>query len=181
MKPFSRPLICLATWLLLSSVAFNQGITPVSISDDSPARIEKNLPKVTGSEDTYYQGKLRVYMVEPVSRWQDYQGSNFQFGFLAFALVTDVTISSSTPWQQTVTWNANQAGFGSVTENNIMAQAVLFNANGEVRDAVPPEGYWFTMYPVDAAAAAMSGNPGSNRVSPGYTHTVFAEVGVTTT
>ena len=120
-----------------------------------------------------YQGTVRVYVVEPISRWSDANDDPYEYGFLDFAIETDIDIGSSTPWQQTIVWDANTVNLGPVTESNIMAMAAVFNANGETRDAVPEYGYWFTAYPVDASAAAYPGIPGQNSASGGYTHTVY--------
>ena len=135
---------------------------------------------VAGEATASYEGTLRVYVVEPNSRWLDRYGGAYNFGFLDFAMITDLTLVDSV-WQGTTTWSAGAAGFSGVTENNVMAIAVLFSANGEQRDAAPPQGVYYTSYPVEAAAAATSGNPGSSLVSEGYTHTVFIEEGTATT
>ncbi len=128
-----------------------------------------------------YQGTVRVYVVEPSSRWNDQRGAPFEYGFLDFALETAIDIDAATPWEQTLTWDASTVGLGSVSQSNIMVMAAVFNANGEQRDAVPGYGYYFMAYPVDASAAAYPGVPGQNTSSGGYTHTVFLEEATLTT
>jgi len=128
-----------------------------------------------------YQGTVRVYVVEPSSRWDDKSGAPFEYGLLDFAMETSIDLNGTTPWEQTLTWDATAVGLGSVSQSNIMVMAAVFNANGEQRDAVPPAGNYFTAYPVDASAAAYDGAPGQNSSGGGYTHTVFLEEGTLTT
>ena len=139
------------------------------------------IPTVADTNSASYHGTLRIYVIEPVSRWSDQQGAPFENGFLDFALVTSIDRVDTTAWQQTVTWDAASAGFASVSRSNIMVIAALFNDNGEMRNAVPGQDYPFMAYPVDAAAAASEGVPGQNQVDGGYTHTVFLEEGTLTT
>lgn len=127
-----------------------------------------------------YEGTLRVYIVEPDSRWNDRNGFPYRYGFLDWAIVTDVTVDSD-PVVETASWDASANGFNGVTSDNIMVIAVLFNAAGETIDAVPPSGRFFTAHQVDAAAAALPGTSGSNSTGDGYTHTVFLEEGSVTT
>ena len=39
-----------------------------------------------------YKGHLRVYVVEPVSRWDNYDGDPYHFGFLDFAFSDKLSI-----------------------------------------------------------------------------------------
>ncbi len=133
-----------------------------------------------GEATASFEGTLRVYVVEPESRWLDRYGGAYAYGFLDFAMISDLSLSDSI-WQGTSTWSAATAGFSGVTQNNSMVIAVLFSNIGEQRDAAPPLEVYYTSYPVQAAAAATPGNPGSNLVSEGYTHTVFIEEGTATT
>ena len=128
---------------------------------------------VSGTET--YTGTLRIYMVEPASRWRDSHGHRFEFGFLDFALAESVSLEEGVVWDQTVTWNPATAGFPAVVESNIMAIAVLFNSESHNADAYPGNGFWFNAYDVDAAAGTTPGNPGRNVANESFTHTVFLE------
>ncbi len=122
-----------------------------------------------------YSGTVRVYIVEPLSRWQDATSVNYHFGFLDFALIEPISISSDETWHQTIVFDAGLAGYPDIQEDNIMAIAVVFNGESVEHDAFPPNGNMFNAYYVDAAAAASPGNPGQNEVYGDYTHTVFVE------
>ncbi len=131
--------------------------------------------QANGTDKAEYTGTIRVYVVEPFSRWQDATAVNYHFGFLDFALVEPISVSSDETWHQTVVFDANLAGYPDIQEDNIMATAVVFNSESVVQDAFPPNGNMFNAYYVDAGAAASPGNPGQNEVYGDYTHTVFIE------
>lgn len=111
----------------------------------------------------FWEGELRVYVVEEISSmgWRDDDGFLYEFPFLAYAINSALAISDTT-WDTTVTWDGYDFGYNNLEEGNIAVQAVLFSQT----DGFP-----------EAAAMAESGHPGSNVVEPGYTHTVFAEEG----
>ncbi|MFH1687768.1 MAG: hypothetical protein ABIE70_09640 [bacterium] len=181
MRLFLRLSLCLILLGMVVGAVTADDITPLPVPATSTHDKAELPPLATGSQTASWAGTVRVFMVEPNSRWNDHQGNPYQFGFLGMAMTEALDLTDATPWTQTVTWNAAYSGFSDITSNNIMAIAVLFNADGEERDAVPPLGYYYTMYPVDAATSATPGSPGSNEVPPGATHTVFIEEGSLTT
>jgi len=122
-----------------------------------------------------YSGTLRVYVVEPESRWVDHDGHPYHFGFLDFAIVDDITVADPELWDTTVSWSATAAGFSGVTSDNVMVMATLFNLVGHEEDLYPGNGFWFWAYDVDASAAAVHGVSGRNVATTGFSHTVFAE------
>jgi thiol-disulfide isomerase/thioredoxin len=119
--------------------------------------------------DTPYTGHLRVYVVEPVSRWKDNNGEPYHFGFLGFAFNDDISIGPQDTLQKSLTWN------GDVTEANVMVIAVVSNSEQHQEYASPPSDKPFKAYYTDATAAATPGNTGYNKVTTGFTHTVFVE------
>ncbi|MBD3404096.1 PKD domain-containing protein [candidate division GN15 bacterium] len=127
-----------------------------------------------------YTGTIRVYIVEPESRWWDVQGIHYDFGFLDFGLVEAIMVPENGVWQSNFEWNATTAGWSGVTQDNIQATVALFNSSGYTADAYPGYGYWFTAHDADAAAAATPGTVGWNETAPGFTHTVFIEQGTST-
>jgi PKD repeat protein len=116
-----------------------------------------------------YTGRLRIYVVEPVSRWNMYNGQPYHFGFLGFAYNQDISIDPQDTYHNSVTWT------GDVTESNAMVMAVVFNSEPHQGYAYPPSSNPFTAYYTDATAAATPGNTGYNTVNETFTHTVFAE------
>jgi thiol-disulfide isomerase/thioredoxin len=122
--------------------------------------------KVTSSP---YTGRLRVYVVEPVSRWNMQRGGPYHFGFLGFAFNDNISIDPQATLQKSVTWN------GDVTDTNVMVIAVVFNSKQNQAYSNAPAGNPFWAYYTDAAAAATPGHTGYNRVATNFTHTVFIE------
>lgn len=116
-----------------------------------------------------YTGRLRIYITEPVSRWNMYNGQPYHFGFLGFAYNGAISIDAGDTYTNSWTWN------GDVSESNVMVMAVVFNSESHQGYANPPSGNPFTAYYTDATAAATPGNTGYNVVNEDFTHTVFVE------
>ncbi len=127
-----------------------------------------------------YNARVRVYVVEPESRWSDYYYSPYGMGFLAFAYDTVVTMNHLDSLNRTITWNGASAGFGDIQQDNIMVIAVIFSGDSTLKYSEPPLGHPFYAHAVDAAAAATPSQQWPNSTNGGYTHTVFVEVGTGT-
>ncbi len=128
----------------------------------------------THSRDAY-DGTVRVYIVEPTSRYQDGQLTPYDFGMLDFALVREVVVPDASVWDTTIVWEGIPVGFHDVQQNNIMAIVTVSNVDSTLTDANPPHGYHFYAHYVDATAAASDGSPGRNEVWDDFTHSVFVE------
>lgn len=124
-----------------------------------------------------YKGHLRIYIVEPESRWNMGDGNPYHFGFLDWAYNDEVSIDYLDTFEETLTWQ------GDINEDNIIVMAAVFNQVshlGYVFPLVPPLNLPldpFEAHYVDASAAATPGNVGFNIVNDNFTHTVFMEEG----
>lgn len=116
-----------------------------------------------------YTAQLRVYIVEPISRWNNYYGDPYHFGFLGFACNENISIESLHTLQKSITYH------GDINPNNIMVITVLFNSKQYQKYADPPFRKPFWAYYVDASAAATPGTTGYNTESTSFTHNVFIE------
>ena len=134
----------------------------------------------SSSDDLPYTGQLKLYIAEPTSRWDNYDGDPYHFGFLDFALDEELSIAYLDTYSKQITWNAQDAGFNNVQQNNIIAIATIFNPESHKAYAYPPFQYPFNAHYVDAAAGATPGNTDSNVKNEEYTHTVFIEEGTAT-
>jgi hypothetical protein len=133
----------------------------------------------TGTDDSY-QGFIKIFIVEPQSRWLDYNHQPYQFGFIDFALEKDLDIAYQDTYVTDATWDGHDHDI-TITEDNIMIIAVVFNNASEQGYSDPPSNkYPFDAYYVDAAAAATPGTTGYNTVSDTFTHTVFIDEGTGT-
>lgn len=127
-----------------------------------------------------YNGQLRVYIVEPISRWYNADNEPYHFGFLDFAVDEELSIEVQDTYTKQVTWDASEAGYSQISENNIMAIATVFNPLKNKGYSYSPNKNPFDAYYVDAAAGAEPGETGENTVNEDFTHTVFCEEGTAT-
>jgi len=122
-----------------------------------------------------YSGTLRIYIAEPVSRWDNYDDNPYHYGFLDYAYNDQLSIAFGETWEETINWNAADAGYGDVTEDNIITIAAVFNPKINKAYASPPAGNSFEAHYVDAAAGVTPGETESNFKDETFTHTVFGE------
>ena len=99
----------------------------------------------------------------------------YHFGFLDFAINEQLSIEYLGTYSKQVTWNAQEAGYSNVQEDNLMVIAAVFNPDVNEGYANPPSKNPFDAHYVDAAAGAKPGETGSNIVKENFTHTVFVE------
>ena len=141
------------------------GLLLVAIS--ATAVTAESIPDVNSNhgspaDRSTYDGHLRVYIVEPVSRWDDSWYLPFHFGFLDYAVDSAISISGSETIDITYDWYSPDHGFASFSSDNIMVIAAVFNSEGHPAYAYPQgPSYPFTAHYVDAAAGALPGAPGS--------------------
>ena len=134
-----------------------------------------NLPYSENMDGAPYKGHLRVYVVEIISRWDDYSGEPYHFGFIDFAYDDTLSIDYLDTYTDSMTWT------GDVEENNIMVMAAVFNSKTHLGYAYPPTtSNPFEAFYVDAAAGTTPGNIDYNTNTENFTHTVFIEEGTAT-
>jgi hypothetical protein len=131
-------------------------------------------------DDEVYGGYLRVYVTEITSRWNGNDGNPFNVAFLNFAFNEEISINYNDTYEDTIVWNATEAGFPGIQEDNVMILAAVFNSEIHQGYAASSDGNPFDAYYLDAFAAATPGNSGNNTVTENFTHTVFCEVATAT-
>ena len=81
---------------------------------------------VQNNEAEEYEGHLRVFIVEPESRWNDVDKNPYHFGVLAIPIDKSIAYIKGNvrPIGETYTfsktWVGSRAGFGDITKDNIM-------------------------------------------------------------
>lgn len=106
--------------------------------------------KITGTvvnnEEEEFNGHLRVYIVEPLSRWNDNGGNPYHFGVLDIPIDGNLAVaaqSQAQPLGDTYTfkktWFGFIHGFSDITQDNILVIASVFDKD--------------TNYAVETAAA----------------------------
>jgi hypothetical protein len=112
--------------------------------------------QVMNNEDEIYEGRIRVYITEIVSRWRNYEGRPYHFGFLDYAIDTNVSIGAGESIFLRNVWIGSNEGYDDITEEdmgNIMIMAVVFNAEKHQGYAYPPDDNPFDAYYVDYTQA----------------------------
>ncbi len=94
---------------------------------------------IQNNEATQYNGSIRAFITEIVSRYETAQGDNFYYGFLDFAFDENITISAGGSYTNSTNWNGNDHGdeqgndFGDINAHNIQVILAVYNSdNGYV-------------------------------------------------
>ena len=88
---------------------------------------------VQNNEVEEYNGHLRVYIVEPESRWDDADGNPYHFGALYIPIDKPLAVPYSQPgilgetYTFTKTWFGALHGFGDITQDNTLVIATVFD------------------------------------------------------
>ncbi len=137
---------------------------------------QEAMEPVSGTDKVDYMGQIRLYIVEPVSRWKDSDSKSYEYGFLDFGIEEGFVLPEGEQMMWTFTFDPDNHGLGYLQFHNIAVQAVVSDwDNPQTAYADPPSGNAFTAYYHDAAAMAFPGQPGINSTEFGTTHTMFAE------
>jgi len=164
-----KKIIGLSIIFALITLSFSVAGTEKYINkNDSANRLKQNIDSIP------YEGHLRIYIVEPESRWDMYDGNPYHYAFLDFAFNDVLSIDYLDTYEDSITWE------GDVDEDNVMVIAALFNPKIYKAYAYPPNGNQFNANYVDATAGVKPGFTDYNKVVGNFTHTVLAEEGTAT-
>ncbi len=163
--------------LLISTILLFSSINVIGLNIEKQKSVNSSTNK---NNNRPYNGQLRVYIVEPISRWYNADSDPYHFGFLDFAINEELSIELQNTYTKQVTWDASEAGYSQVSEKNIMAIATVFNPIKHKKYSYSPNKNPFDAYYVDATAGAEPGETGENIVNEDFTHTVFCEEGTAT-
>jgi hypothetical protein len=118
-----------------------------------------------------YNGNLRIYVTEITSSmgWIDTGDVPYTNAFLDYAFNDNISIEPKSTWGTSIVWNGNEHDdgygntFSTITYDNILVIAVLFNEEKHQAYAVPPNEQPFDAYYVDETVAAV---PSVDTTSP---------------
>jgi thiol-disulfide isomerase/thioredoxin len=115
---------------------------------------------VTNNEAETYGGHVRVYITEILSSmgWIDTAGNPYAFAFLDWGFNQTLSISSGGSWTDSTTWDGETNGFSTVSEDNLMIFAAVFNDEWHQGYSYPPNQRPFDAYYVDESAAYRIGS-----------------------
>ncbi|HEC81984.1 MAG TPA: hypothetical protein ENI42_06135, partial [Thermoplasmatales archaeon] len=110
--------------------------------------------KIRNNGDEYYNGHVRVYLVEINSRWYDSSGNPYHFGFLAYTIDRDVSVSPKNNLSISSGVDVTTIGYPDALSDNLMIIAVLFNEEQHEKYSDPPaDTHSFSAHYVDAVDA----------------------------
>jgi hypothetical protein len=111
---------------------------------------------VENNEGSNYPGRLRIYVIELVSRWNVYGGSSpYYHAFLDFAENKAIDIPAVGSISDTITWDGGAAGYPDITSDNIQVILAVFDDEAHTQYSDPPSGAPFNAYYVDETVAAL--------------------------
>jgi hypothetical protein len=115
---------------------------------------------VNNNEVSTYNGTIRVYITEIESSkgWKDTAGKLYTFPFLDWAFNENITILSGESWSDSTIWDGSSNGFSSVTEDNTMVIATVFNDEWHQAYSYPPNNNPFNAYYADETVGVRVGN-----------------------
>ncbi|MFO7677724.1 MAG: Ig-like domain-containing protein [Thermoplasmatota archaeon] len=103
---------------------------------------------MTNYEENSYTGQIRVYLTEKISRWNDYNGSKYRYGFLDFIINQQITLAA-----RDITEISRSYDSTDLDPENLMIMAVLFSSQKQQGYANPPDQNPFDAYYADACDA----------------------------
>ena len=123
---------------------------------------------VHNNEGSTYDGTIRVFITEIESsmNWRDTAGNLYTFPLLDYAFKddgtgTDISIPAGGSWSDSTTWDGTAHGFSTITEDNIMIIAAVYNDEPHPAYAYPPSSNPFTAYYVDDTVGVTPGGGGA--------------------
>lgn len=93
------------------------------------------------NEDKDYNGRLRVYLTEKISRWSGPEGEPYHFGFYDFLINKEISVDGNTNSSFNVTRDISD-----LDPANLMVIAAVFNSEKNPTFSDPP----YNKYPFDA-------------------------------
>jgi hypothetical protein len=105
---------------------------------------------VENMEDARYSGQLKLYLTEIVSHLNGFDSKPYQFGFLDYLLIEDISIDGQS--SDTFTQISDISAYDY---ENLMIIGVVFNSEKQSGYSLPPDQNPFDAYYADATDAAM--------------------------
>jgi len=104
---------------------------------------------VENKENQLYSGRLKIYLTEIVSGWTGYDSKPYQFSFLEYILLQDISVDGNGTETFTETKDISAYDY-----ENLMIIGVVFSSEKHAGYANPPSENPFDAYYADATNAA---------------------------
>lgn len=88
---------------------------------------------IENNESNQYDGYIRVFLTEIISRYKTSLGEPFHFGFLDFPIYGNISINPGSDYNDSTIWNGNEHedehgdDFGDINPHNIKLILVIYN------------------------------------------------------
>ncbi|UCF49458.1 MAG: hypothetical protein JSU91_06850 [Thermoplasmatales archaeon] len=92
---------------------------------------------VVNNEVEEFNGRIRTYIVEKESRWNDYSGNPYHYAALDIPIDKSLAVvkTRARPLGETYTisktWRGNLLGFGNITQENTMVIVAIFDPDND--------------------------------------------------
>ncbi|HWR62982.1 MAG TPA: hypothetical protein VN365_01100 [Candidatus Thermoplasmatota archaeon] len=110
---------------------------------------------VQNNEATNYPGKLRIYVQELESRWDDYSGNPYHHALIDMAKNIVIDIPAGNAISDSFTWSGSAAGYPDVTMDNLQVILGVFDDEAHTGYSDPPSGNPFNAYYSDECIAVL--------------------------
>lgn len=97
---------------------------------------------IINNEAFLYEGYIKAFISEILSRYTTFNGSAYHFGFLDFAFDENILIEPGMEYTDSIIWDGkehmdeNGDDFGDITANNTQVTLVVYNSEGYVDETV---------------------------------------------
>lgn len=88
---------------------------------------------IENNEEIGYNGHIRAFITEIISRYDTYYGNPYHFGFLDYAYDKSISINPGATYSESVVWDGNEHEdehgdhFGDIYPENIQVSLVIYN------------------------------------------------------
>ncbi len=119
---------------------------------------------VNNNEANTYDGTIQVAICEKVSSrgWIDTGGVTYTMPFLDWAFKEPISISAGGSWSDSMTWDGTSHGYPTVTKENTIVIAAVYNDEVHQGYSYPPSSNPFNAYYVDDCVAAEPATSNNN-------------------
>ena len=113
-----------------------------------------NKVNIENWDDTKYIGKLKIYITEKRSRWNDHDKEPYAFGFLDYGYNDDIVINANDKISIEEKWNPKNNDFTEVYPENLWIVAAVFSSEKNTGYSNPDKDeYKFDAHYVDSVNA----------------------------
>jgi len=116
---------------------------------------------VENNDNNDYPGTLRVYVVELISRWSDYNNQPYGHALLDFPWEQSIDINSGDTFEDSKVWDGAAAGYPDITSDNIQVILAVFDDEPHQSYSDPPSGNPFWAYYSDECIAVIPSATGA--------------------